>query len=107
MKTFAEFQIAANRVPVALRNNRDRLQLPALGLQEEAGKVGALLAAASVSGEFRLTLPQRAELKDSLSDILWYAALLGSECGMTLEELAAHGIAQLQARSRGFDPDQR
>ena len=47
MKTFTEYQELATKVPVSLRNNRERIELPVLGLQQAAGQIGALLATAS------------------------------------------------------------
>jgi len=43
MNAFEEYQRAAAKVPVSLRNNRDRVELPVLGLQEEAGKLDRYL----------------------------------------------------------------
>ena len=107
MNTFEEFQTLATRLPLSLRNNRDRLNLPVTGLQEEAGKIGSLLTRVSASGNFNLTQEQRGELQDRLSDILWYVALLCGESGIAMKDVAAHGIAQLQARASELDPDQR
>ena len=97
MKTFEEFQSFATKVPLALRNNRDRIDLPVTGLQQEAGKVGALLAKASASGQFKITPEQRGELKER--DILWYTAVVCHETEIPMQEVAAHGIAQLQDRA--------
>jgi hypothetical protein len=107
MKTFEEYQSAVTRTPLSLRNNRDRINLPVLGLQEEAGKVGFLLASAVASGKLALTQAQTNELQDRLSDMLWYVALLCSETGIAMQDVAAHSIAQLQARTKALDPDQR
>jgi hypothetical protein len=107
MKTFEEYQTLATKVPVSLRNNRDRIQLPVQGLQEEAGKLGSLLEAAFASGKLSLTPEQSTEVRDRLSDILWYAALLCGETGITMQDVAAHSVAQLQARAKNLDPDQR
>jgi NTP pyrophosphatase (non-canonical NTP hydrolase) len=107
MKTFEEFQTLATRVPLSLRNNRDRINLPVTGLQEEVGKIGAFLADASASGRFALTPEQRSELNNRLADILWYVAFLCEETGLPMQEVAAHSIAQLQERIRHLDPEQR
>lgn len=107
MNTFEEYQALAVRVPLALRNNRDRIELPISLLQSEAGKVGSLLAGASASGKLSLTTEQRRELQDRLADILWSLALLGKEAGLALHDVAAHSIVQLQARTKELDPDQR
>ncbi len=107
MKTFEEYQPLATKVPISLRNNRDRINLPVLGLQEEAGKIGSLLTTASASGKFALTQEQHGEVQDRLADILWCVALLCGETGIPMQNLAAHNIEQLQARARELDPDQR
>ena len=107
MTTFEEYQACARRAPISLRNDRDRIGLPVLGLQEEAGRIGSLLTAAFASGRLELGTPQREEMKDRLAEILWYVASLCSESGLAMEEVAAHSIAQLEARIRGFDPDRR
>ena len=107
MKTFEEFQALASRVPPALRNNRDRIQLPALGLQEEAGKIGSLLTKAFASGKFILTQEQTGEVNDRLADVLWYVALLCGETGIAMQDLAAHSVTQLQAKAEKLERDQR
>ena len=107
VNTFEDFQALATTVPLALRNNRDRINLPVTGLQQEAGKIGILLAEASASGRVVLTPEQRSELNDRLADILWSVALLCHETGIPMQEVAAHGIAQLQDRARRLDPDAR
>jgi NTP pyrophosphatase (non-canonical NTP hydrolase) len=107
MKTFEEYQALVTKVPLSLRNDRDRITLPVTGLQEEAGRIGSLLASASASGKFKLTEEQRREVQDKLSDVLWYVALLCSETGIPMHDLAAHSIAQLEARAKKLDPDRR
>ena len=107
MKTFEEFQALATKVPLALRNNRDRINLPVTGLQEEIGKIETLLAAASASGRFALTPEHRSELQNRLADVLWYVALLCGETGMPMQEIAGRSVAQLQERIKQLDPDER
>jgi NTP pyrophosphatase (non-canonical NTP hydrolase) len=107
VKTFEEYQTVATRTPLSLRNNRDRVNLPVLGLQEEAGKVGSLLASAFGSGKLALTQEQASELQDRLSDMLWYVALLCGESGIAMQDVAEHSLAQLHARTKALDPDQR
>ncbi len=107
MRTFEEYQSAATRTPLSLRNNRDRVNLPVLGSQEEAGKVGSLLASAFASGKLALTQEQTSELKDRLADMLWYVALLCGETSIAMQDVAEHSLARLQARTKALDPDQR
>ncbi len=107
MSTFEEYQRAATKTPLSLRNNRDRIDFPVRGLQQEAGKVGSLLASAFASGRLELTREQTGELKDRLSDMLWCIALLCGETGVPMRELAAHSLAQLQSRTKSLDADHR
>lgn len=107
MKTFEEYQVLATKVPLSLRNNRDRINLPVMGLQQEAGKIGSLLMNASASGKFSLTPEQTGEIKDRLADVLWYAALLCGETGIPMQDVAAHSLTQLQVRTKGLDLDRR
>jgi NTP pyrophosphatase (non-canonical NTP hydrolase) len=107
MKTFDEYQASAAKMPVSLRNNRERINLPVLGLQEEAGRIGSLLATASAGGKLSLTSEQSTEVKDRLADMLWYAALLCGETGIAMQDVAEHSVAQLQARAKELDPDGR
>src|SRR6185295_3363613 len=69
----------ATKLPASLRNNRDRIDLPITGLQQESGKIGALISAASASGRFALTPEQRSGLRTRLADVLWYTTLLCHE----------------------------
>ena len=107
MWKFEEYQSAATGTPLSLRNNRDRINLPVLGLQTDAGKVGSLLATAFGSGKLEVTREQTSELRDRLSDMLWYIALLCGKTGIAMQDVAAHSLARLQARARTLDPDQR
>lgn len=107
MTTFDEYQALATKVPVSLRNNLDRIIFPAMGLQEEAGKISLLLSRATASGHLEITPEQRAKLHDRLADILWYVTHICGELDTTLQGVAAHGISQLQERAKHLDPDRR
>ena len=107
MKTFKEYQSLAAKVPVSLRNNRERLELPVSGLLEESGKIGSLFSSAAASGKFRLNEKQSGEIRDALADILWYVALICGETGIAMQDVAEHSSAQLQSRINGIDPDRR
>ncbi len=107
VKTLAEYQALATQVPPSLRNNRDRILFPVTGLQAEAGKIGSLLMSAPTPRKSALTVEQAGEARDCLSEVLWYVALLCHETGITMEEVAAYSVTQLQARAKELDPDQR
>jgi hypothetical protein len=107
VRTFEEYQAVAAGVSLSLRNNRDRIDLPVRGLQQEAGKIGVLLTTAFASGKLVLTPQQSQELKARLSDMLWCVARLCGETGIAMNDVAEHSITQLHARAQGLDPKQR
>ena len=107
MKTFEEYQRIAATVPLALRNNRDRIDLPVLGLQEEAAKIGSLLAQSFSPGRFVPTQAQNQQIKNELAEMLCYLALLCAETNIPLQSVADHSLVELQARLQKLDPDQR
>ena len=45
-----------------------------------------------------ITEEKREELKKEIGDVLWYAAGLSAELGLSLEDVAAFNIAKLQSR---------
>lgn len=103
VRSFSEYQMRAVKVPAALRNNRDRIDLPVMGLQEDSGKIGLLLAKALSTGKLSMTSEQAHEVKDRMADVLWYLALLCDEMGLSMEDVANHGIALLQERFGELD----
>ena len=105
--TFEEYEAIVTQVPASLRNNLDRINLPVRGLQEEAGKVGAMLQSATTSGRLDLTAEQQADLRDRLADALWYVALLAKESGTPLGQVASLSASQVQERFSRLDPEQR
>jgi hypothetical protein len=76
-------------------------------LQQDAGKLGSILATAFESGKFALSPEQSEEVKDRMADILWYMARLCEETGIPMESVATHSISQLHLRMKEFDPDKR
>ncbi len=105
--TFAEYETLARQVSPSLRNNRGRVDFPVLGLQEESGRLASTLKNAMTSGRLELTPDLAGNLKNSLSDILWYVAILCGETKMTMDEVAEHSLAQLRDRAKQLDPDRR
>jgi hypothetical protein len=103
MDTFGDYQVIAAKVPVALKNNRDRIDLPVVGLQQEAGRLGSLLSAAFASGKFHLTVEQSNDAKDRMADILWCIARLCEETGIPMQDVAAHSANQLKNRAGESD----
>ena len=107
MSTFEEYQTLAGSLPASLRNNRDRINLPVRGLLEQSGKIGTLFKTAFASARLDLTSTRKDDLKARLADILWYVAILCRETGLALNDVAAHSLAQVEARRNALDPNQR
>jgi hypothetical protein len=84
-----------------------RLDLPILGLQEQAGKIGSVFAAGCDSGTLVMSQEQTFELRARLADLLWYMALICKESGISLQSVADCSITQLHARQEGRDLDER
>jgi NTP pyrophosphatase (non-canonical NTP hydrolase) len=96
-----DYQRAALRT--AIFADRHRVIYPALGLASEAGEVCGKIKkvlrdqdrdVASTSVE---ALPVEA-LKDELGDVLWYVAVLATDLGLSLDDIAADNLAKLASR---------
>jgi NTP pyrophosphatase (non-canonical NTP hydrolase) len=66
----------------------------ALNLASEAGEVAGLVAKA-IRKDTEIPTDK---VKDELSDVIWQVSVLAYELGFTLDEVAQHNIAKLQAR---------
>ena len=91
--TFDEFQELAARTD-GQTDNRDRLMNCVLGLAGEAGEVVELLKKKMYHGK-AVTIEQ---FVDEASDCLWYLAGLARSLGVSLDYVARHNVAKLQAR---------
>ncbi|MFH1173630.1 MAG: nucleoside triphosphate pyrophosphohydrolase family protein [archaeon] len=72
---------------------------PALGLTGEVGEITNKLKKV-----IRDSRPQdesfRADMKSELGDVLWYIAVLASELGLDLEDIALSNLEKLQSRKQ-------
>ena len=99
--TFSDYQQAALRTSQA-EPHREWLLVQALGLASEAGEVASLMKKWAWHGK----VLDPAQVKDELSDCLWYVADLASAMGLSLDDIAEHNVEKLHRRyPNGFTPD--
>lgn len=86
----------------------DAVSNASLGLSGEAGEVADLIKKAIYHGRGFSDIPntggiKKNDVKDELSDVLFYVSAMAQEFGFTLEEVALHNKAKLEKRySKGF-----
>ena len=100
--TLNEYQALAQRTSRKDISPDDHLMNAMLGLAGETGECCDLVKKCF----FQDGRDIRADLKDELSDVLWYIAEGVSAMGLTLEEVAQHNVDKLRRRfPDGFDPE--
>lgn len=77
------------------------------GMEKESMLINACMGLAGEAGEVIDPVKKWAfqhhdldlnEIKDELSDVLWYCSELCTACGFSLEEVAIHNIEKLRKR---------
>lgn len=81
--------MGAEERALCIKADLDRVQLPVMGLQEEAGKLSKLLATTLAAGKFRLTPTKSDEAKDRLVEILSCLTRICGESAVLMESLTA------------------
>ncbi len=76
----------------------ENLVYPTLGLAGEAGEVAEKVKKLIRDHGGQLTPDYAAEIKKELGDVLWYAAQLATELGVTLEDVAQTNLDKLASR---------
>ncbi len=73
---------------------------PALGLGSEAGEVAGTVSKLlrGDDGGENMTDKRKLELKAELGDVLWFLAVLSSDLGFSLDEVALGNIEKIQSR---------
>ena len=92
-----DYQAAARRT--AIYDDRFRVVYPALGLASEAGEVCGKIKKVlrDQAGDFASA--PLAAIEDELGDVLWYAAVLAADLGLSLDQIAARSPGKLRSRS--------
>jgi len=93
---FSSYQDGARKT--ALYPEAAKIIYPALGLAGEAGEVANQVKKIQRDNAVELTPERRAKIIDELGDVLWYAAALATDIGISLEEVAAENLAKLAKR---------
>lgn len=71
---------------------------PALGLVNEAGEVAGKIKKIFRDKGGEINDETRAALKAELGDVLWYAAQVCTELGLSLDDVADYNIEKLYSR---------
>ena len=72
---------------------------PALGLAGEAGEVSNQVKKILRDNAGELTLERKNKIIDELGDVLWYAAALASDIGISLDVIAEMNLQKLAKRA--------
>lgn len=115
--TFSDFDTSVKRTWKD-QSFKDAVSNAALGLTGEAGEVADLIKKAIYHGRHFIDVPaynqlvdhdmleraiSREDVKDELSDVLFYVSAMSQEFGFTLEEVARHNKDKLEKRyEKGF-----
>ena len=90
---FNEYQILAQKTSNT-EGGLQKITNGIMGLVGESGECIDLLKKA----EFQGHPMEYGQIKDELSDVLWYCAELATGLGLSLEEVAEHNIKKLKRR---------
>jgi NTP pyrophosphatase (non-canonical NTP hydrolase) len=90
----SDYQRLAKRTAIYPRKHK--VFYPALGLAGEAGEVANKVK--KIMRGDKMTREKKELLGDEIGDVLWYAAQLATDLGMSLEEIATGNISKLWGR---------
>jgi len=95
--TFSDYQ-KQSRKTALYPNNGNNYTYPVLGLCGESGEVAEKIKKVIRDKGGIIDEETRREVKKELGDVLWYLTQIGSELGMTLEDIANENIKKLFSR---------
>lgn len=92
--TFDEYQVQAKQTAVYPKTQG--IQYTVIGLNDEAGELLGKLKK-WMRGDYNFRALQNG-LEAELGDVLWYAAMLATELGVSLEDVAQANLDKLASR---------
>ncbi len=95
--TFEDYQAKARTTAIYPNIGSNHLY-PTLGLVSEAGEVAGKIKKIMRDDGGVLSDEKRENLVGELGDVLWYAAQLATELGISLEDVAAKNLEKLLSR---------
>ncbi|OGL87339.1 hypothetical protein A3I40_04000 [Candidatus Uhrbacteria bacterium RIFCSPLOWO2_02_FULL_48_12] len=95
--TFDEYQKKSRRTALYPRAGQNYIY-PTLGLAGEAGEVANKIKKIERDHDGVLDENTKVAVEDELGDVLWYAAQLATELGISFEEVAEKNLEKLAAR---------
>jgi NTP pyrophosphatase (non-canonical NTP hydrolase) len=100
---FNGYQLAAGSTaiyPESSTGSYNATAYATLGLVNEAGEVAGKLKKVWRDNDGELTDEKREIIADELGDVLWYAAALAMELGISLDDIAELNLAKLRSRAQ-------
>ena len=92
---FNEYQNMAKST--AIYDKKHQILYPALGLAGEAGEVANKVKKLIRDG-YEKNKDYRTEISAELGDVLWYIAVLASDIGIELSDIATNNVIKLKDR---------
>jgi NTP pyrophosphatase (non-canonical NTP hydrolase) len=92
---FNEYQNMAKST--AIYDKKHQILYPALGLAGEAGEVANKVKKLIRDG-YEKNKDYRTEISAELGDVLWYIAVLASDIGIKLSDIATNNVIKLKDR---------
>ncbi len=95
--TFEEYQKESRKTAVYPNAGKNFIY-PTLGLAGESGEVAEKIKKVLRDKNGAIDDATKQEISKELGDVLWYVAQIGSELGLSLENVAAENIKKLFSR---------
>jgi len=98
--TFDDYQQKA--LTTVLRTDSDFLDLLhfILGVNGEAGEIAEKIKKIIRDKNGKVSAEDKVELAKEIGDVLWYLAVLASQLGVSLDDVAQQNIEKLQSRQQ-------